>query len=417
MASTFWGCDQKFLCAINICPRFSILELGNYALANQVLVCDLVPLSLCLLGNRNILSLKTRCDNSARGCEWIGELCSMSKHLSICGFSFIPCPNNCKESDEILRKDMDEHEKVCPRRQYKCPHCEQVGEYHERTTTHLKECHQVEVPCPNKDCKEYVKRCDIALHCQECIFEEVSCKYASIGCGCCLARKDLKAHEDDSGQHLSISLDTACKQQLTIKYQEDQLAKLQSKLEDLTFKITTLEAKIFAPHEEAIKPSFLPVMNYKVTNFDHHKSFDDFVYSPPFYTSPGGYKMCVKVFANGCGDAKGNHISVYFYLMRGENDDHLPWPLTAKINCELLNELEDRNHYPLQFTVCSENIISKRVVNCEKSSSGYGFLHYISHAALVYDAEKHCLYLKDDCLYFRIKVDAKNISRPWLITI
>ena len=158
-------------------------------------------------------------------------------------------------------------------------------------------------------------------------------------------------------------------------------------------------------------------MNYKVTNFDYHKASNTSVYSPPFYTSPGGYKMCIKVFVNGCGEAEGSYISVYFYLMRGENDDHLPWPLAAKISCELLNQLEDKNHYPLDFTISSDIIISKQIVNHEKSSSGYGFLQYISHAALGYDAAKHSQYLKDDCVYFRVKVDAKNTSKAWLITV
>ena len=168
----------------------------------------------------------------------------MNRHLSTCGFSFVSCPNECKECDNILRKDMDEHEKVCPRRQYECPHCKHAGEYHERTTIHLEVCPQMEVPCPNQDCKEHVKRCNITLHRQECSFEEVSCKYVKIGCECCLTRKQLKAHEDNTEQHLSVAIDTICKQQSTIRCQEDMLAKLQSKFEDLTFKITTLEAKV-----------------------------------------------------------------------------------------------------------------------------------------------------------------------------
>ena len=40
------------------------------------------------------------------------------------------------------------------------------------------------------------------------------------------------------------------------------------------------------------------------------------LYSPPFYTSPHGYRMCIRTYLNGDGIGKGTHISVFFVLMR-----------------------------------------------------------------------------------------------------
>jgi len=54
-------------------------------------------------------------------------------------------------------------------------------------------------------------------------------------------------------------------------------------------------------------------------------------YSPPFYTHPQGYKMCLSVVANGSGDGKGTHVSVFAYLMRGDFDDHLKWPFQGRV--------------------------------------------------------------------------------------
>ena len=39
-------------------------------------------------------------------------------------------------------------------------------------------------------------------------------------------------------------------------------------------------------------------------------------YSPPFYTGPGGYKMCIRVVTHGVGSGAGSHVSVTVYLMR-----------------------------------------------------------------------------------------------------
>lgn len=37
-------------------------------------------------------------------------------------------------------------------------------------------------------------------------------------------------------------------------------------------------------------------------------------------------------------------------LMKGENDDHLPLPFTGTVTIELLNQLEDDNHYLADMT-------------------------------------------------------------------
>lgn len=67
------------------------------------------------------------------------------------------------------------------------------------------------------------------------------------------------------------------------------------------------------------------------------------LYSPPFYTSRFGYKMCARVYLNGDGSGKGTHISLFISVMRGEYDAILPWPFSKKITLKLLdqNKLED----------------------------------------------------------------------------
>ena len=80
----------------------------------------------------------------------------------------------------------------------------------------------------------------------------------------------------------------------------------------------------------------------------------------------------------------------------------------------LLNQLEDENQHPANVTFPPDNDTAQRVIN-EEQLSGYGVPCYFSHSDLSYNKTKHCQYLMDDCLYFRIKVDAKNTSKPWLV--
>lgn len=163
-------------------------------------------------GERDVKSLKVYCDNKADGCEWTGELRSLNEHLNGCDFSFVPCPNECKDDSGLIMKiqcrELRKHKLKCPRRQYKCRHCKEAGEFLERTTTHLKTCPSVKVSCPNSDCRKKIARSKLTQHRQDCPFEQVPCKYARIGCGSRFPRKEREEHENDTQQHLQMAVDT-----------------------------------------------------------------------------------------------------------------------------------------------------------------------------------------------------------------
>ena len=244
----------------------------------------------------------------------------------------------------------------------------------------------MKIRCPNDGCGEITERRDILQHRQMCVHEEVFCKYLNIGCKKKFLRKDLEDHHNDSQQHLQLAIDEVNQQKETIKTLEDKVAQ-----------------QLSTP------------INFKITNFSKLKMSNEIVYSPGFYTSPGGYKMSICVYANGNGDGNGTHVSVFSYLMRGENDDHLRWPFTGTVTVELLNQLKDDNHHSQKTTFPSDNIASQKVINEERSLLGYGLPRYIPYSKLGYNSAKNCQYLKDDCLYFTFKVDARSTPKPWLV--
>ena len=85
--------------------------------------------------------------------------------------------------------------------------------------------------------------------------------------------------------------------------------------------------------------------------------------------------MCVRVYANGDGDAAGTHVSVFGSLMKGRNEDNLPWPFTGKVTITLLNQLTDENHYTASFS--QDHMASRRVVSGEMTTTGYAWTAYI----------------------------------------
>ena len=156
--------------------------------------------------------------------------------------------------------------------------------------------------------------------------------------------------------------------------------------------------------------------NFKVTNFTENTFSEQVTSSPPFYTSSSsscreGYKMCLKVDTNGYGCGRQSHVSVYAFLMRGENDERLAWPFTGRVNVELINQREDKNHYSKTISFSMDNPASKRPVDCDIAPSGYGHRCFISHSSLGHDSTKNSQYLVNDCLYFRVRIDDTPMSQ------
>ena len=140
---------------------------------------------------------------------------------------------------------------------------------------------------------------------------------------------------------------------------------------------------------------------FKLTNFTKNKTENEGFCSPPFYTSRGGYKMCVEVYANGNGDGRGTHVSVFARLMKGDNDDYLTWPFTGTVTFELLDQLESKNHHKMIARFVEKSII-KRIENDELALAG-GIPKYISHTKL-----ENSQYLKNDMLIFRFSVQVHH---------
>ena len=326
-----------------------------------------------------------RCDNLDNGCQWTGELGELRTHFQSCDYALLPCTNKCKDkyrAVKVLRKDLPDHlTNKCPRRQYQCPYCKETGEHQERTTSHLKICPRVTVKCQNLGCTARIFRRELSTHRSTCDYEPVSCKYAEVGCKERPLRKDVKQHERNAQLHLQITTECVLRQQKEI-----------SELKTLCRKCTPI--------------------TFRVMDYNEKKISGDEFYSPPFYTSPTGYRMCVRVDANGNGDGKGTHVSVFSYLMKGDNDDSLTWPFPGTVTVELLNQLEDKNHYKRTITFSADSRASKRVVNGERASVGWGCHEFISHTYQP-PAKFNCSYLEIGSLIFRVTVQVSDF-KPWL---
>ena len=352
--------------------------------------------------DRRVRNLKVKCPNKGRGCQWQGDLGGAARHTDEnCKYQTVKC-NNEGCNVKVQRGQLVAHStNACPQRKYKCPHCGKEGTYLEVTTTHFTTCDDMPLPCPSGCGRRRLVRRNMAQHLStECPDELVACTYAIAGCQEVVKRKDLQKHMQDKDQHIDTILSSYVSMSHLVR--------------DVVYAVKcnkheNLQASSLPPpfcNWLQTTPTSYPRPPHviKMEGFQGMKDSDKSWFSDPVYSHFGGYRMCLMMDANGFRTGKGTHVSVYIYLMRGDNDDNLKWPFKGTIKVSLLNQLEDGQHYTKQIWAPKNNVpedTSGRVTGKERAARGWGSPEFISNQDLQ-TVGKNCQYLKDNTLFFRV---------------
>ena len=152
------------------------------------------------------------------------------------------------------------------------------------------------------------------------------------------------------------------------------------------------------PELSQLPYGILPVYR-TVKNFNQLKKEDAMYYSDPFYTSQGGYKLTLKVYPNGKGLGKGSHISAFICLIKGENDQNLPFPFSGIFTIQLLNWKQNAHNIEetLAFNKTTRRECTERVTT-GKTTQGKGY--HLSHYGLEKRNDKE--YINQDMVCFKI---------------
>ncbi|CAF0769037.1 unnamed protein product [Didymodactylos carnosus] len=86
------------------------------------------------------------------------------------------------------------------------------------------------------------------------------------------------------------------------------------------------------------------IINVKEKMADAQSERQTSIYSPPFYSSPAGYKMRMRLYLHGDGNASRTHMSLFFVLMRGDFDSILKWPFNYKVTFCLFDQSGQNQH-------------------------------------------------------------------------
>ena len=198
------GCVEKIKAKSQPCPFCKEVDVSPYP--------DKAHMQY--LGSYKVNCPNRSKHNSSEGCEWVGELAELDRHLNLepttekqlkgCQFSRIKC-RFCFELFE--RHFINTHQlRECLKRPYECEYCEYSATFEEVTQQHSNECPSAPVTCPN-NCELVVFRSDLQRHRNhDCPLEIQQCEFHAVGCQVELPRKDMPEHKRQSVVEHSVAL-------------------------------------------------------------------------------------------------------------------------------------------------------------------------------------------------------------------
>ena len=212
--------------------------------------------------------------------------------------------------------------------------------------------------------------------------------------------KELQKHLQQQGKQLEKQLSELDRKMVAY---EQKIGMLQVELESrdkqikaqLEQHMKTLQDQVPKPevsHDQLQVHQDLIITDYsakkrKPNMTPHGETHYHECHSDPFYCRKYKFKFSINIFQNG-------DIRSYIYLLTGQHDDSLWWPIRCAVQLLLLNRLGQHKH---RLAVVSEQF--------SKQDRQKGFLikhPFVSGADLGYDRSNFTHYLKDDSLHFRL---------------
>ena len=318
---------------------------------------------------RSLYAFKVRCSHQKDGCEWTGELGQVDVHLNKypppekrhdgCPLTTISCEYvhlGC--AVKLPRKDMPEH-----LRENLLTHTSLLAISHANLVTENATLRKMNTDLENK--QHFLETAVGSLQVNHALLQE---NYNQLSVSCSVLQAEL-----DELKPNTVKERLPCKPSA----------------------LSQLKSNVSVPRTSIpLAPSVILTM----TDFKQHKRDGDHWYSPPVYTHHQGYKICLRVHANGLLSGAGTHVSVFVHFMRGEFDHSLKWPFRGVISFHLLDQLTSADH-KVNSDTYDDSVEDKncsRVIYGERAGVGWGPNKFIAHSRL------EPKYLRNDTLRFQV---------------
>ena len=344
---------------------------------------------------RKVHEVRVRCPHKGSGCDWVGEVNELKRHVD-----------------------------SCAKRLWECEYCGLKCTYGEGEGKHWPTCRKFPELCSNGCEVGSVERCNVDQHRRVCSLEPVACEMKEFGCSAVVPRKELATHMRESElQHLTamavlnLRLSRQLQQDSTEK--DRKITRLQQEITEMKSEmkremteqrreLVELKAQVHAVRhatqhiEKHTAGGACSVCNlFTFTNYSRHTGRYNDVNSDSFYSHRHGYKFQVTIRYSG---SIRRDIGAFLYLLIGEYDDQLHWPVKVKVQFELLNQGGAHQH------------VERRITSCEWEKNERGRGHAIDSSLMTYpDLERKgdgVQYMMNDRLKFRLHLTTHAHPSP-----
>lgn len=129
-----------------------------------------------------------------------------------------------------------------------------------------------------------------------------------------------------------------------------------------------------------------------------------YIDSPAFFSSSTGYKLCLRLYPNGDGNAQGTYISLYIILMRGEYDPILKFPFDYRVILGLIDQTDKEKHIINTLTPDPHSVSFQRP--CSEMNVPSGIMEF---APLKLLEQENNPYIRDDTTFIKAMIDFEGM--------
>jgi hypothetical protein len=142
-------------------------------------------------------------------------------------------------------------------------------------------------------------------------------------------------------------------------------------------------------------------------------------YSPAFYTSATGYRLCIRLYLNGDGTARGTHLSIFLVVLRGQYDALLQWPFSYRVSFCFFDqrtiiesdEIKQAKHIIESFRPDTRSISFQRP--CSSMNIASGIPKFFALANFNQPPEIN-RYIINDTIFIKVFIDFIGIPKSML---
>ncbi|PFX25740.1 TNF receptor-associated factor 6-B [Stylophora pistillata] len=315
--------------------------------------------SECLL--RKIL-----CEHCGDAVSW----CEVEKHFGSC----LKYPEQCNECKQEGIQRGKKHFGSCLKYPEQCNECKQEGIQRGKMKFHLQHhCPNVKIKCPFNHvglCEFEGFQSDAGEHLVEEHLSQIMdlMKIFLIYHKEVMQRNALKETEVKLKDENNISFEKQANwnqrlesevgdMQETLHEHSNEIDLLRHQLKETLDRVHKLkvEVKLLQQGQQLCNGQYI----WKIENMDRCcqdavSGVSPVMYSPGFYTSPCGYKMCLRINLNGVKSGVGTHVALHVHMMRGDHDKHLEWPFSKGFTLSIVDQSEGSLQYHITKTVVTK---------------------------------------------------------------